>query len=109
MNIEKQLSRIAKLGIKDFETTEEVQKLQTDLLRRLERSSVDPGQYVTLADCGPNYCAHKKCREVCWFGTRRRRLEQIPTIMICCKRAANRYTRLESSAEIGPDRPRTLP
>jgi hypothetical protein len=80
MNIEKQLSRIAKLGIKDFETTEEVQKLQTDLLRRLERSSLDPGEYASLADCGPNYCAHKKCREVCWFGSRRRRLEQIPTI-----------------------------
>ena len=80
MNIEKQLRRTAKLGIKDFETTEEVQMLQTDLLRRLERSSVDPGQYVTLADCGPNYCAHKRCREVCWFGTCYRRLQELPAI-----------------------------
>ena len=109
MNIEKQLSGIAKLGIKDFESTEEVQMLQTDLLRRLERSSVDPGEYASLADCGPNYCAHKSVVRRVGSAPAAAGSSKFRLSMICCKRAANRYTRLELSAEIGPDRPKTLP
>jgi hypothetical protein len=98
MNIEKQLRRLAKLGITDFETTEDIQKVQTDMLRRLERSSLDPGQYVTFADCGPNYCGHKKCREACWFGTCHRRLQELPAIYDLLKNGNKplfevRYTR----------------
>ena len=61
MKIKKQLRRVAKLGITDFETTKDVQDLQTDMLSRLERSKIDPGQYASLADCQSNHCAYKKC------------------------------------------------
>jgi hypothetical protein len=80
MNVERQLRRIAKLGITDFETPKDVEELQADMLRRLGRSSVDPGQYASLVDCRPNYCAYKKCLEGCWFGSRHRRLKAIPVI-----------------------------
>jgi len=42
MNIQKRLRRIAKLGITNFETMADIERLQRDLLRRLERSSIDP-------------------------------------------------------------------
>ena len=75
MNIEKRLRRLTMLGITDFVTTKDAQALQTDMLRRLERSKIDPGQYASLTDCHSNHCAYKKCLEACWFGTRHRRLQ----------------------------------
>src|SRR4249919_2660515 len=80
MNIKNQLHRVAKLGITEFESTTNVKDRQTDMLRRLERSKIDPGQYASLADCQSNHCSYKKCLEACWFGTRRRRLQRIPAI-----------------------------
>jgi hypothetical protein len=79
MNIEKRPRRLTTLGITDFETTKDVEALQTDMLRRLERS-IDSGQDASLTDCQSNHCAYKKCLEACWFGTRHRRLEEIPAI-----------------------------
>jgi len=80
MNTKNQLRRVAKLGITEFESTTDVRDLQADMLRRLERSKIDPGQYASLADCQSNHCAYKKCLEACWFGTRHRRLDEIPAI-----------------------------
>jgi hypothetical protein len=72
MNIEKRLRRLTMLGITDFVTTKDAQALQTDMLSRLKRSKIDPGQYASLTDCQSNHCAYKKCLEACWFGTRQR-------------------------------------
>lgn len=81
MNIQKRLSRIAKLGIANFETVADVERLQRDLLRRLERSSIDPDRYKELADCGASGCGRNECMEACFFGTFRRRLRQVPTTL----------------------------
>jgi hypothetical protein len=80
MTVEKQLRRLTELGITDFGTTKDVEELQADMLRRLARSSVDPGQYASLADCRPDFCAYKKCLEACWLGTRHHRQKEIPAI-----------------------------
>src|SRR6516162_3652488 len=63
-----------------FETVEDIQRLQTDLLQRLATTSIEPGRYQGLADCGPDYCGRAPCAEVCWFGTRRRRLREISAV-----------------------------
>jgi hypothetical protein len=70
--------RLAKLGALNFETIGETRQRQADMLRRLERARVDPRYYARLDDCGPNDCGRIKCAEACWFGARRRRLEEIP-------------------------------
>jgi hypothetical protein len=41
MNDDNRLRRIAELGITDFETAEDVKRLQADMLARLKQSSVD--------------------------------------------------------------------
>jgi len=81
MNVRKQLRRIAKLGIKKFETIKEVERVQQDMLSRFERSSLDPGRYCGLADCRADYCAYKSCLEACWFGALRRRLGDVPAAL----------------------------
>ena len=80
VNEEVQLRRIAELGIADFETAEDVERLQADMLARLERSSVDPDRYAGLDDCRSNFCGRVNCLEACWFGARRRRLNEIAAV-----------------------------
>jgi hypothetical protein len=80
MKLENQLRHLTKIGIKDFETPSDAEHIQKDMLRRFERSSLDPGRYWGLTDCRSNYCAYKICQEACWFGTRRRRLKEISAI-----------------------------
>jgi hypothetical protein len=74
------LRRLAKLGASSFETIGETDARQADLLRRLQQAGTDPGYYVGLADCGPNHCGRLNCAEGCWFGTRARRMREIPAI-----------------------------
>ena len=74
MDVEKQLRRIAKLGITDFETVEDVERMQKDLLRRLKQSTVDPDRYAGLANCRIDYCGRVNCLEVCPFGAFKRRI-----------------------------------
>ena len=74
------LRRLAKLGASNFETAEQAQSLQHDLLHRLDRAGIDPGHYVGLDDCGSNYCGRIRCAEACWFGTRTRRMSEIPAV-----------------------------
>src|SRR5450759_2512600 len=74
----KRARQLAKLGITDFETVATTQRTQNDMLGRLERVLSDPGRLAGLADCDKNYCGRVKCSEVCQFGTRRRRLKEIP-------------------------------
>jgi hypothetical protein len=82
------LRRLAKLGASNFETTEQAQSQQDDLLRRLDRAGIDPGHYVGLDDCGQNGCGRMKCAEACWFGTRTRRMTEIPAVHKLFARAA---------------------
>jgi hypothetical protein len=76
----KQVRRLAKLGIMDFETGAATERLQNDMLRRLERVLFDPGRLAGLEHCNERQCARRKCSEVCQFGTRRRRLKEIPLV-----------------------------
>jgi hypothetical protein len=81
MNTQKQLRRIAKLGIGNFETVADVERLQGDLLQRLERSSIDPDRYNGLADCTLSCCGREECMAACCFGNFRRRLRQVPAAL----------------------------
>jgi hypothetical protein len=75
-----QLLRLAKLGVSNFESVEEVQRRQADALDCFASSFVAPHVYAGLSDCRADHCGRVNCIEACWFGTRRRRLEQIPLI-----------------------------
>jgi hypothetical protein len=76
-NEKRSLRRLAKLGIANFESVEEVRQRQTDLLRRLERAGRDPGSYVGFHDCRLNHCGLVKCADACSFGTHRRWLDRV--------------------------------
>jgi hypothetical protein len=77
MNEKQLLHRLAKLGIEDFESFEDVKKMQRDLLRRLERSSIDADRYAGLANCGLDYCGRVNCLEACQIGGFQRRLSDV--------------------------------
>jgi hypothetical protein len=88
MSEKQRLRRLAKLGALNFETAEKAQSRQRDLLRRLDTADIDPGYYVGLDACGPNDCGRMKCAEACWFGTRTRRMTEIPAVHQLFARAA---------------------
>jgi hypothetical protein len=104
MNEKQQLRQIAKLGIEDFETLEEVERMQKDMLRRLHKSSIDPDHYAGLANCRLDYCGRVNCLEACWFGTCRRRLNEIPLIYDLLQNSKKRWyeVRLVRSVWVGP-------
>jgi len=104
MNGKQQLRQIAKLGIEDFETLEDVERMQKDMLRRLERSSINPDRYAGLANCRLDYCGRVNCLEACWFGTCRRRLNEIPIIYDLLQNSHKPLyeVRLVRSAWVGP-------
>jgi hypothetical protein len=85
------LHRLAKRGITDFETVAATERLQDDMLERLERGLSDPGRLAGLADCDKNHCGRKKCSEVCQFGTRRRRLTEIPAVHRLLRKSAGPF------------------
>lgn len=84
----KKVRRLAKLGIKDFETVAATERLQNDMLRQLERVLADPGRLAGLADCDKSQCGRLKCAEVCQFGTRRRRRKEIPAVYRLLRKTA---------------------
>jgi hypothetical protein len=73
----RKVHRLAKLRVMDFETVAATERRQQDMLRRLERTQFGAGR---LAGCDKKHCGRKKCSEVCQFGTRRRRLKEIPAV-----------------------------
>ncbi len=87
----KQVRRLVKLGIMDFETGAATERLQNDMLRRLERTLFDAGRLAGLADCDKNHCGRLKCSEVCQFGTRRRRLTEIPAVHRLLRKSAGPF------------------
>jgi hypothetical protein len=87
----KRARQLAKLGITNFETVATTQRTQNDMLRRLERVLSDPGRLAGLADCDKNYCGRVKCAEVCQFGTRRRRLKEIPAVRHLLRESAGPF------------------
>jgi len=74
---QKKVRRLTKLGIKDFATVAATEQVQIDLLRRLPWTVVKPRQYIGLINCDYDRCGKVQCSEVCPFGTRRRRLNEI--------------------------------
>src|SRR5437868_7077410 len=81
MNEKQQLQQIAKLGIEDFETLEDVERMQSDMLRRLHKSPIDPDHYAGVADCRLDYCGRVNCLEACPLGAFLRRLSDIPAAL----------------------------
>jgi hypothetical protein len=81
MDEERQLRRIAKLGVSGFETVKQVQRRQARMLRLLEHSSVDPNWYAGLDACRLDYCGRVNCLEVCPFGALHRRLTDVPAAL----------------------------
>ena len=81
-------AHLAKIGASNFEKAEQAQGLQDDLLHRMDRAGNDPGHYVGLDDCGSNYCGRIRCAEACWFGTRTRRMSEIPAVYRLIAKAA---------------------
>ena len=104
MDDKAQLRRMAKLGISQLETLEEVTRMQKDMLRRLERSSIDADRYAGLANCRLDYCGRVNCLEACWFGTCRRRLNETPIIYDLLQNCHKPLyeIRLVRSAWVGP-------
>jgi len=98
------LKQIRKLGIEDFEGIEDVERMQRDMLHRLKRSSIDPDRYAGLGDCRADYCGRVNCLEACWFGSRRRRLNEIPRIHALLQGSEKPLyeVRLVRSAWVGP-------
>jgi hypothetical protein len=45
-------SSMTMANVPPFETIEDMQRLQDDLLQRLTTTSIEPGRYEGLADCG---------------------------------------------------------
>ena len=72
------IRRITKLGIRDFDSADEVQRRQDDLLQRLKPNMWFRNKSKTLARCTKDHCAGAECVEVCAFADWRRRLQEIP-------------------------------
>jgi hypothetical protein len=77
MDEKQQLKQLAKLGIDDFETVADVERMQRDLLGRLKRSSIDPDRYAGLEYCRADRCGRVNCLEACAFGAFKRRLTDV--------------------------------
>ena len=91
MKIAKQLHRITKLGISNFETVEKVERAQADLLDRLTASPVRSRRYRDLSRCSATRCGTAECAEACYFGTFRRRLQEVPAALRCLQKAGPPY------------------
>ena len=87
MKIAKQLYRIAKLGISNFETVEKVERAQADLLDRLRASPVRSRRYRDLSRCSATRCGTAECTDACCFGTFHRRLQEVPAALRCLQKA----------------------
>jgi hypothetical protein len=73
----KQIRRLRNLGVPNFESVADARESQTDLLKCLTRTDIDPVQYADLSDCRTHACGRKTCSDACAFGARRRRLQEI--------------------------------
>jgi hypothetical protein len=73
----RQLRKLARLGVSNFESIDKTQQRQTDLIERLEQAHIDSGYTAGFEDCSPLNRGKVKCSEGCAFGMRRRRLEMI--------------------------------
>jgi hypothetical protein len=91
MNEKKLLRQLARLGIDDFETIQDVQRRQRNLLHRLERSSIDPDRYAGLANCRFDYCGRVNCLEVCAVGAFRRRIADVSAALQLLKHAGKPF------------------
>jgi hypothetical protein len=72
------IRRINKLDIGEFESADEVQRRQDDLLERLKPNMWFRNKSKALARCTTGRCGGAECVEVCAFADWRRRLLEIP-------------------------------
>lgn len=91
MSMKRQIRRITKLGISNFATVERTERLQKDLVKRLQSSPLRPRRYAGLEDCSADKCRRHRCIEACWFANRRRLLQQIPLVHRLLRRAGTAY------------------
>src|SRR3979409_1277317 len=80
MTERERLRLLEKFGVSNFETLEEVQSRQAEMLDCLASSFVSAYVYAGLSDCRADHCGRVNCLEACWFGIRRRRMQEIPVI-----------------------------
>ena len=73
MKIAKQLHRIAKAGISNFETVQKIEQAQADLLDRLRASTETSWRYRGLSHCSATRCGKAECLDACCFGIPRSR------------------------------------
>jgi hypothetical protein len=76
----RQLRKLTRLGISNFDSIDKTQQRQTDLIARLEQARIDSGYTAGFEDCGPFNCGKVNCSECCAFGTQKRRLKEIITV-----------------------------
>jgi hypothetical protein len=81
VNEKTELQGLAELGIKDFETLEEVRSRQADMLDCLASSFVAPHVYAGLSDCRGDHCGPAPAAAG---------LSKFRPFMICCKTADSR-------------------
>jgi hypothetical protein len=62
-----------------IETWQEVSRRHDEMLRYLRKFEHDPIQLRALSRCGSNFCGMYECSEGCWYGTAKRRSQQIST------------------------------
>jgi hypothetical protein len=68
------LKTIRQLGLSDFESLNDCQLRQTEMLDRLEQKGYDALGRDFVTECSRDYCAADYCSEGCHFATRFRRI-----------------------------------
>jgi hypothetical protein len=72
-----------------FESEDEMAEPQQNILELLKGSGVDRARYDQLAACGSQRCGAGQCMEACWFGARRRRLQEISAVYRLIQQSKN--------------------
>src|ERR1700682_4073453 len=72
--------RVLKLGVIDFETPAQTERLQRDMIKRLCDSTANRQRLAGLANCTLHSCGRKDCIEACWWAQRRDRQQLIPKV-----------------------------
>jgi len=79
-DVERQLRRVAQLGIGQIPSVEEIQRLQDDVRSSLSTNHWFRRLSADLEGCGPSHCRRAQCTEVCAFVAWRRSLRVGPAI-----------------------------
>jgi hypothetical protein len=68
---------MAGLGLSDFETVQQCNERQEQMIARLRQAEYEAGDRRDLRQCEPDWCACEHCVDGCWQATRNRRYGEI--------------------------------